>query len=251
MNSILITGGSGKVGFQLVNHFLQQDYTVVTTSRSKESFLKKRGAELKGNWEGKLKIIEVDFAGSNAVGTILGFLKEHAIDLKTVVHNARSLEFLKIEKDTSVSDENFAGEFYMDVIFPYRLTLEILKTNLGLNNVVFISSMYGVVAPTPGLYENFPESSPINYGVSKAAQIHLTKELAVRLGPEVRVNCVSFGGIKGRANLDFEKRYHKLAPQQKMLEEHEVVGPVDYLVSESSRNMTGQNLIIDGGWTIW
>ena len=111
--------------------------------------------------------------------------------------------------------------------------------------------MYGVVAPTPSLYDNFEESSAVHYGVSKAAQIHLTKELAVRLAPKIRVNCVSFGGIKGRTDENFENRYKNLTPLQRMLEEEDVVGPIDFLVSDNSTNMTGQNIKVDGGWTIW
>ena len=251
MNIILITGGSGKVGFQLVNHFLALGYLVVTTSRNKDLFIEKKKESFDHNWQENLKIIEVDFSSEDAIDVIVSFLKKRGLEVDSIVHNARSLEFLKIEKDKSVTSENFAGEFYMDVIFPYLLNLELLKQNEKLKNIVFISSMYGVVAPTPSLYDDFENSSPIHYGVSKAAQIHLTKELAVRLAPAVRVNCVSFGGIKGRTNLEFENKYNKLTPQQKMLTEEEVVGPVDYLISDNSKNMTGQNLIIDGGWTIW
>lgn len=252
MKSIFITGGSGKVGFQLVKHFLQKEFLVLTTSRNKSKFLKEKEAHLPMEYKDKLKIIEVDFSKNEALGNILGFIKENGYTIKSIIHNARSLEYLKINEDSTIDEENFAGEFYMDVIFPYSLTMGIIKQQQEeLKNVIFISSMYGVVAPTPNLYENFSKSSPIHYGVSKAAQIHLTKELAVRLAPNVRVNCVSFGGIKGRTSEEFLNKYYSLNPMGKMLEEEDVKGPVDFLVSENSSNMTGQNLIVDGGWTIW
>lgn len=251
MRTILITGGSGKVGFQLVNHFLEKGFLVITTSRNKNKFLEKCGQLLSGAYKNNLKIIEVDFTQKKAADTIIDFLKKEEIIIESIIHNARSLEFLKIEEDRSISDENFSGEFFMNVIFPYKLSLEILKILNNLENIIFISSMYGVVAPTPSLYDDFHNSSPIHYGVSKAAQIHLTKELAVRLAPKVRVNCISFGGIKGRTDENFQKRYNNLNPQGKMLLEEDVKGPVDFLISENSKNMTGQNLIVDGGWTIW
>ena len=252
MKSILITGGSGKVGFQLVKHFLENNFIVVTTTRSQVNFKEKLIPKLDKENISNLNIIEVDFTKDEAIETIIGYLGKNGIDIESIIHNARCLDFLKIEEDNSVSKENFEGEFYLDVIFPYHLSLAIIKQREAvLKNIVFVSSIYGVVAPTPNLYEDFHKSSPINYGVSKAAQIHLTKELAVRLGPKIRVNCVSFGGIKGRANEEFVKKYSKLTALNKMLEEIDVVAPIDFLISKGSLNMTGQNLIIDGGWTIW
>ena len=251
MTEILITGGSGKIGFQLVIHFLRLGYKVITTTRDKSTFFKKRTEFHKTNFKGLLEIIEVDFTSENADLEIVSYLVNKKINPQHIIHNARSLEYLKIEEDLSVSKDNFLGELFLDIVFPYRLTLKILEQTSNLVNIVFISSMYGVVAPTPSLYGDFHRSSPINYGVSKAAQIHLTKELAVRLAPRVRVNCISFGGIKGRVDNDFLERYKALNPQGKMMEESEVVSPVDFLISDNSRNMTGQNIIVDGGWTIW
>ena len=252
MKSILITGGSGKVGLQLVKHFLKKDFTVVTTTRNQVKFEEKFIPTLDAENISNLNIIEVDFTKDEAINTITSYLGKNGIDIESIIHNARCLEFLKIEEDNSISKKNFEGEFYLDVIFPYHLNLGIIKEQeTVLKNIVFVSSIYGVVAPSPHLYDDFHKSSPINYGVSKAAQIHLTKELAVRLGPETRVNCVSFGGIKGRTNEEFVKKYNKLTPLNKMLEDIDVVAPIEFLISESSLNMTGQNLIIDGGWTIW
>jgi NAD(P)-dependent dehydrogenase (short-subunit alcohol dehydrogenase family) len=67
----------------------------------------------------------------------------------------------------------------------------------------------------------------------------------------VQVNCVSFGGVKGRADADFEARYAKLAPTGRMLDEKDIAGPVAYLLSDASVGMTGHNLVVDGGWTVW
>mgnify|MGYP001318187731 CR=1 FL=1 len=252
MKNILITGGSGKVGFQLVQHFLKNGFKVITTSTNRERFLDNKHSELSGFNPENFKVIEVDFTKENALNSIRAFIQSNKITLTHIIHNARSLGFLKLESDKTISAENFSGELYMDVVFPYRLSMELINnTSHKIENVIFISSMYGVVAPTPSLYNNFEESSAVHYGVSKAAQIHLTKELAVRLAPGIRVNCVSFGGIKGRTDKNFESRYKNLTPQQKMLEEEDVIGPVDFLVSDNSNNMTGQNIKVDGGWTIW
>jgi len=252
MKNILITGGSGKVGFQLVKHFLEKEFTVITTTTNKERFFNSKQKELGDYNLDTLNVIEVDFNTEDAVNIIIEYLKSRNLLLTDIIHNARSLNFLKMEEDKTISSENFSGEFYMDVVFPYQLSMAVKnQMTHKLENIVFISSMYGVVAPTPALYDDFENSSAIHYGVSKAAQIHLTKELAVRLAPAIRVNCVSFGGVKGRTDKNFENRYKNLTPQERMLDEEDVIGPVNFLISKSSKDMTGQNLKVDGGWTIW
>jgi NAD(P)-dependent dehydrogenase (short-subunit alcohol dehydrogenase family) len=251
MKTILITGGSGRIGFQFLKHFLGNESEVIITTTNKERFLDSKQKELSVLNCDFLKIIEVDFNEESSENKITKFLKDNNIKVTDIIHNARSIDFLKIENDKTTSKENFLGEFYLDVAFPYKLSMEILNTiPNNLENIIFISSMYGVVAPTPSLYDDFEKSSPIQYGVAKAAQIHLVKEMAVRLGPEIRVNCISFGGVKGRTDIKFEQRYKKLNPLNKMLNVEDVVGPIDFLISKSSQNMTGHNLKVDGGWTL-
>ena len=101
-------------------------------------------------------------------------------------------------------------------------------------------------------FEDKYKSSPIYYGVSKAAEIHLTKELAARLSDKkIRVNSISFGGFEGRVSKSFKKRYSKMCPLGRMLKPEEVFKPIWFLCSDQSSGATGHNLVIDGGWTIW
>lgn len=112
--------------------------------------------------------------------------------------------------------------------------------------------MYGIVPPNPSLYKNPEQDSPIQYGVAKAAQIHLTKELAIRLASKnIKVNAISFGGIEGRVDNEFRNKYAKLCPLKNMLKEEDVIGAIDFLASNNSVGMTGHNLVIDGGWSVW
>ena len=74
--------------------------------------------------------------------------------------------------------------------------------------------MYGSVAPNPSLYDDFHSESSINYGVVKAAQIHLVKELAVRLGSNSRVNAISYDVDKKSELIDYDN-VEKLALEHK------------------------------------
>jgi NAD(P)-dependent dehydrogenase (short-subunit alcohol dehydrogenase family) len=143
------------------------------------------------------------------------------------------------------------NEFLINVVTPYEISIELFDL-LNIKSIVNVGSMYGVVAANKALYKNYPNETFINYGVSKAGVMHLTKELAVRFSNRgVRVNCVALGGVAGRANHDFIEAYSRLTPSGKMLNVGEVVGPIDFLLSDASSSMTGQTIVCDGGWTVW
>ncbi len=247
--TIFITGGTGKVGFQLVQHFLNNGYKVLTTSRY-EAKLTDMREKLKNT--NHFYSLAVDIEADHALRTIDLFCEQNNLVINILINNARNRDYLQIVDGKTPRDQ-WLNEFNLNVVVPYEWSMHFAKKDpLVLRSVINISSIYGIVAPNVHLYEDFESESPINYGVSKAAQIHLTKELAVRMASKgIAVNCISFGGIKGRVDQAFAERYAKLTPSGDMLAEEDVIGAVDFFVSNKSKQITGHNLVIDGGWTIW
>ena len=247
MRKVLITGGTGNIGSRLVVDLIKDGHSVYFTTRSKKSgerFLFEKGLD-----EKQCKAIELDFDVTDAISKCMEQLEELP---DAIIHNARSLDTLKTNNDGRVDTAQFQREFFNGISFPYALTNAILDMKAPLKDVLFISSMYGTVAPTPSLYEDFKRQSPVNYGVVKAAQIHLVKELAIRLAPDhIRVNAISYGGVEGRTDETFKKRYSELAPSGRMLNHEDLYPPVKYFLSNPDLNVTGENLKVDGGWTIW
>ena len=90
----------------------------------------------------------------------------------------------------------------------------------------------------------------IGYSVSKAGIIQLTKWFASYLAPKVRVNCISPGGIIRKQSKKFVKAYNRTTLLKRMATEEDVISGILFLASDGSRYITGQNLIIDGGWSI-
>ena len=117
-------------------------------------------------------------------------------------------------------------------------------------SIVNISSIYGVSAPDWELYKGTNINNPGAYSVSKAGVVHMTKWLASTLSPKIRVNCVSPGGVYRKQSEKFVKKYESRTLLKRMATEKDIVGPVVFLSSSSASYITGENLIVDGGWTI-
>jgi len=117
--------------------------------------------------------------------------------------------------------------------------------------IINIGSIYGVLGNDPSLYEGTEvPPTPAWYAAAKGALVSLTRWQAVNLAP-VRSNCVCPGGIfRGHSEL-FKTRYESRVPLKRMATEADIVGPVLFLASEAASYITGQVLMVDGGYSAW
>lgn len=121
----------------------------------------------------------------------------------------------------------------------------------GHGSVINISSIYGMVGPDMRLYENTTMGNPAAYAASKGGLLQLTRWLATVLAPEVRVNAITPGGVWREQLEPFHGRYVERVPLRRMAAEEDLKGAVAYLASDLSAYVTGHNLVVDGGWTVW
>jgi len=126
-----------------------------------------------------------------------------------------------------------------------------LLKNSGHGSVINIGSIYGMVGPDMGLYCDTSMGNPAAYAASKGGLLQLTRWLATVLAPAVRVNAITLGGIERGQSQTFKARYNARTPLGRLGTEIDVKGAVTYLASDLSSYMTGQNIILDGGWTAW
>jgi len=120
-------------------------------------------------------------------------------------------------------------------------------------SVVMIGSMYGVVGSYPEAYEGIVPASPVAYHALKGGIVHMTRHLAVYWAKDgVRVNCLSPGPFPGpAANPEMVERLTRNSPMARMGRPEELKGALVFLASEAGSYVTGQNLLVDGGWTAW
>ena len=89
------------------------------------------------------------------------------------------------------------------------------------------------------------------YSISKSSVISITKEMAIRFGKyNCRVNCISLGGLIGRADKEFQLAYQNECLYDGMLDPKSVISIFAFLLSDKSRSITGQNIIADNGFTL-
>ena len=127
------------------------------------------------------------------------------------------------------------------------------KTNLEKSNnpsIINISSIYATYYPDWEMYKNTKVQNILSYSVSKGGLLNLTKWLATYLAPKIRINAISPGGIKRKQSKIFIKNYVKKTPLKRMCSTKDVVNCVKFLSSENSDYITGQNIVVDGGFTL-
>ncbi len=123
-------------------------------------------------------------------------------------------------------------------------------------SIINFGSIYGLVGQNLNIYKKTNMRESITYSIVKGGIINLTKQMASYYGKHnVRVNCISPGGLLGpfngfskKQNKNFLKQYSNNVPMKRLGNPNEICGSVIFLGSESSSYITGENLIIDGGW---
>lgn len=120
----------------------------------------------------------------------------------------------------------------------------------GSGTIVNIGSIQGMVGPDFSLYEGLNMNAIPDYFFHKGGMVNLTRYFAALYGPQgVRVNCVAPGGYYNGQPPLFVERYTKATYLKRMANDHDLGGPVIFLLSDAARYVTGVNLPVDGGYT--
>jgi NAD(P)-dependent dehydrogenase (short-subunit alcohol dehydrogenase family) len=149
-----------------------------------------------------------------------------------------------------VLEVNTFGTFQVSQVFGTEMA------KAGRGSIISVGSMYAEISPDMRLYEHLgfdpPFLKPPAYGASKAAVLNLTKYLAGFWGPHgVRVNAISPGGVLGGQDEEFKRKLNERIPLRRMAVASDLVGPLVFLASDASAYVTGINLQVDGGITVW
>ena len=135
------------------------------------------------------------------------------------------------------------------ILFSQRMIRQFRKHGHG--HLIHVSSIQGIAAPKFEHYEGNEMVTPIEYSAIKSGIVSITRYLAKYCkGQNIRVNCISPGGILDKQPKNFLERYRSSCNSKGMLEAKDLTGTLLYLLSGQARYVNGQNLVVDDGWTL-
>lgn len=235
--TIIVTGSSGQLGREIIKQLLEKNYHVVGMDINKDNNLPDSN---------NFKFIKVDLTKKTEIVNAFKKIKNHK--LVGLVNNAGTAVFTKFEDRT---EEEIDFVFNINIKAPILCVQCFIKyaENNWVSSIVNLGSIYGLTAPDQSIYLDTPRNSSEIYGMTKAANINLTKYLATYLKKyQIRSNCVSPGGIYFNQGNNFVNEYSKKVPMSRMADVNEIAEGILFLLdNKKSQYINGHNLVIDGG----
>ena len=258
----VITGGAGILG----KHFSEGlarcgSHVVIVDLNKKEGEMIAR--DLTRRYGQQCISIVCDVSEPTSVSSMVDEVMKQFGDINILHYNAASkssnleaflapFEEYTLDQWREVTKVNLDGMF----LVAQAVGRKMVEQNKG-GSIIQTASIYGLLGPDSRIYEGSSYmgrsiNTPAVYSASKAAVIGLTKYLATYWADKnIRVNCITPGGAESGQNDTFKEKYSSRVPLGRMAQPEEMVGALLYLASNASSYVTGQNIIIDGGWSAW
>ncbi|NKQ38594.1 MAG: SDR family oxidoreductase [Methanosarcinales archaeon] len=251
---VIITGGCGLIGSAFCNECAMNGASVVIIDINE-----KLGNELVKSIQKETKNENILFQKCDITNkediknSIENILKKFG-KIDALINNAYPKNINYGRKFEDVTYEDFCENVNMHLGGYFLITKEVSKVMINQNygNIIFMASIYGFSAPRFDIYEGTEMTMPIEYAVIKGGIINLTKYLASYLGKySIKVNAISPGGVFNNQSKEFVEKYCEYVKlNDKMADVDDLIGVLIFLLSDASKYMTGQNIIVDGGWSL-
>ena len=264
---IVITGGSGFLGSEFSSTLSDVGAIPIILDKNNASLELLKKKFIKKKQRGFFFL--VDLNNETKVNVVINSIikKYKKIDCLINAAGLTGEDMLKTDSNFFEKFENYDfklwqkslnGNLSSTFILTKSVAKYMLKRKKG--SIINIASDVGIISPDHRIYEankkinykgvNF--NTPLSYSVAKSGIISMTRYLATYWAKKgIRVNCVSPAGVYKKHNKKFVKQLSERIPLGRMAKPEELNGAIIYLCSNASSYVTGHNLVVDGGRTIW
>lgn len=249
----VVIGGAGLIGSSFANRILEEGGEVILADRDME-----RGRLLAQQLSAKhphkkVEFLSVDSCNCESVCELIVAAQSVTGQIDALVNAGYPRGPRYGARFEQVTYDDFCTNVSMQIgsSFVTSQQFALFFKQRGHGNIVNISSIYGVVSPRFEVYGSLSMTMPVEYAVVKSGLLHLNRYLARYFaGSGIRFNCISPGGILDGQPQEFLDRYNAYGLSKGMLDAQDLGGALIFLLSDDSRYVNGQNLIVDDGWTV-
>lgn len=246
----IVTGGCGHLGRAMVAALADAGASVWVAGTCHDKFLRVFGTDT------TLRFVKIDIMDSTSIREAFTKVAAEAGQIDVLINNAAQYAGIG-KKSEDLSDDDWVRCIEGIAGSTYKCIREVLPFMKAGGSIVNIASMYGIVSPYLAVYEPPCEASliPVNYSAGKASVIQMTRYFGTYLiDRNIRVNSISpgpFPSPKVQENKVFADRLREKNPSHRLGDPEDLKGAVLFLASDASKYVVGQNIQVDGGWTIW
>ncbi len=242
--TIIVTGGSGTIGLALSKSLLKQGHKVITVDTKIYKII---------NNNSNLFMIKANLNKENKIKKFISLCANKFKRIDALVHCAypKTKDWgTRLEKLKQKSlNENLNNQLGSTIIISKIIINYFLKQKFG--NLILLSSIMGLNNPKFETYKGTNMSSPIEYSAIKSGIISITKYLAKYYAKKnLKINCISPGGINNNLPNKFIQNYKKQCNSKGLLKPDDVVNTINFLLSKKSDAISGQNIVIDDGYSL-
>lgn len=250
---VVITGGAGLIGKEFIKTVVEHGGIAIIADINYELGNQVKNTLSKELDTQNIDCVHLDITSKDSLQNCIEYLVEKYSKIDALVNNAypRNKNYARHFFDVDYEDFveniglNLGGYFTTSQQFAKYFKIQ------GYGNIVNMSSIYGVVAPKFEIYDNTLMTMPVEYAAIKSGLIHLTRYMAKYFkGMNIRVNSLSPGGIFDHQEKSFLDAYKNKCLNKGMLDKEDLKGTLIYLLSDMSKFVNGQNIIVDDGFVL-
>ena len=253
----IVTGSTGGFGLHISKTIAELGADLILLDKPNSSFEKIDNQIRQISPEINIITLECDLEDESSRSESIEMIKSESKNLSILINNAAFGGGTDLPGWTSTYDKQSLGtwrraiEVNLTSIFHFSRDLAPELKKAGNASIINIASIYGFLGPDWSLYEDTEMGNPAAYSASKGGLIQLTKWLSTTLAPDIRVNAISPGGINRELPEPFVEKYELRTPLRRMGTDEDIKGVIAFLSSDLSQYVTGQNIVMDGGWSVW